>query len=433
MNIGDIISKIDISRLRRDYSIKPLIVSRNVLKTEWLTKEEFAYLYIELNLTGKELCLYLGCKIDKITAMCKKYNLYKPKQLVQKNIEKSIESKYGVKCVFSLSEIHEKGKDTSRKKYGCDYYSQTEESKQRYIDTCQEKYGVDNVSQLDSIKEKIKKTTVEHLGVEFPLRNSQVKEKMQNTCIKTYGVDNPAKAKQSKEKMKETNLKKHGKEYFTQTEDWKIKTNNTCQRIYKKDYFVQTDEFQDKSSETCLKKYGVKNVYQSPEIQKQMHQTSFERYGTIYYTQTNEYKKRCFETKKKNNSLGKSKEEDKIFEILLTKFPNTIHHPEPNEKYPFQCDFYIPELDLYIEYQGFKSHGSEPYDPNNTEHIKLIEEYKKKAEEINFKGEKKSQYLRYIETWTKEDPLKRETARKNKLNWIEFFNMNQFMDWFNKQ
>ena len=30
----------------------------------------------------------------------------------------------------------------------------------------------------------------------------------------------------------------------------------------------------------------------------------------------------------------------------------------------------------------------------------------------------------------KYNPLKRETARKNNLNWIEFFNMKQFMEWY---
>ena len=35
-----------------------------------------------------------------------------------------------------------------------------------------------------------------------------------------------------------------------------------------------------------------------------------------------------------------------------------------------------------------------------------------------------------IEVWTIRDPLKRETARKNNLNWIEFFTMDEFMKWY---
>lgn len=35
--------------------------------------------------------------------------------------------------------------------------------------------------------------------------------------------------------------------------------------------------------------------------------------------------------------------------------------------------------------------------------------------------------------WTHRDVLKRETAIKNNINYLEFFNMNQFNDWFNAQ
>ena len=42
------------------------------------------------------------------------------------------------------------------------------------------------------------------------------------------------------------------------------------------------------------------------------------------------------------------------------------------------------------------------------------------------------QFLRAIDVWTISDPLKRKTAKKNNLNWIEFFNMEQFMEWYNQ-
>lgn len=90
--------------------------------------------------------------------------------------------------------------------------------------------------------------------------------------------------------------------------------------------------------------------------------------------------------------------------------------------YPFACDFYIPELDLYIEYQGHFSHGKEPFDPHKEEHIKKVELWKSKN---------KRSYNDAINVWTVRDPLKRETARKNNLNWIEFFTMDEFMEWYN--
>ena len=100
------------------------------------------------------------------------------------------------------------------------------------------------------------------------------------------------------------------------------------------------------------------------------------------------------------------------------------------EKYPYKCDFYLPEIDLYIEYQGFPGHNNHPFDANNEQDLKIVEEWKQKSEEINYKGEKKKQYLGYINTWTISDPKKRECAKNNNLNWLEFFTLDEFNIWF---
>ena len=105
-----------------------------------------------------------------------------------------------------------------------------------------------------------------------------------------------------------------------------------------------------------------------------------------------------------------------------------------SELYPWKCDFYIPEIDLYIEYQGLWTHGVKsfnyngiqynchcPYDPNNLIHQEVIKQWKNKN--TNF-------YNSAIETWTVKDVLKRETAKKNNLNWIEFFTIKDFNDWY---
>lgn len=132
---------------------------------------------------------------------------------------------------------------------------------------------------------------------------------------------------------------------------------------------------------------------------------------------------RAIETKRKNKSFNISQEEEKISKLLFKKFIK-IKRQYRSKKYPFACDFYIPKLDLYIEYQGFWSHGDEPYDSNNINHNNIIKAWGSRGG--NF-------YNLAIETWTKRDPLKRETAKKNNLNWIEFFTMDQFMEWYNKQ
>lgn len=46
--------------------------------------------------------------------------------------------------------------------------------------------------------------------------------------------------------------------------------------------------------------------------------------------------------------------------------------------YPWHCDFYIKELDLYIEYQGYYTHGNHPFDIYNNEDKVHLNELKVK-------------------------------------------------------
>ena len=91
-----------------------------------------------------------------------------------------------------------------------------------------------------------------------------------------------------------------------------------------------------------------------------------------------------------------------------------------SEKYPFACDFYIPEIDTYIEYQGSWTHGKEPYlgTSKQLEKVKLWE-----SKNTRF-------YTSAIKTWTITDVLKRKIAKDNKLKYLEFFSIKDFNNWF---
>ncbi len=133
------------------------------------------------------------------------------------------------------------------------------------------------------------------------------------------------------------------------------------------------------------------------------------------------YINKVYNTKKKNNTFNTSKPEEDIYQLLLQKF-NNVKRQYKSKKYPFNCDFYIPELDLYIEYQGFWHHGFKPYNLEDQECINLVNKW--------LIGNTKF-YNKAIEIYTIKDPLKRKTAKENNLNWIEFFNMKEFMEWYN--
>ena len=227
------------------------------------------------------------------------------------------------------------------------------------------------------------------------------------TDIMHHGILH-TKLESNKQKIRETNIIKHGNPNY----------NNAKQRI-----------------QTNIKKYGEK----LESIQEKRKQSCLEKYGSEHYTQSDHYNKRInlynvkqFRTKRQNGTLESSKISDKIYKLLQEKFKYVIKEYK-SEKYPWKCDFYIPELDLYIEYQGYRCHGSEPFNENNQKHIRLIEKWKQKAKELNFAGKKKLQYLKFIKTWTQEDVEKRNKAKENNLNYLEFFNEKQFMNWYNQQ
>lgn len=121
--------------------------------------------------------------------------------------------------------------------------------------------------------------------------------------------------------------------------------------------------------------------------------------------------KKSLNTKLKHGTFIKSKSEDEFYKKLCTVFSeDDVVHGYSDDRYPFMCDFYIKSKDLFIEYQGHQTHGYEPYDKHNDKH---------------------SDYLKYMEahhndmsTWTTRDPLKLNTALKNKINLLLIYPKN---------
>ena len=145
------------------------------------------------------------------------------------------------------------------------------------------------------------------------------------------------------------------------------------------------------------------------------------------------YKK--YKTKKKNGTFKSSNCEDIIYQFLIYKFnedfDNVLYQYNKDKRYPFQCDFYIKSLDLFIEINFDPSNGKEPFDSNNKRHLKLIDEWTKKSNEYTLKHNKRSRYDNFIEVWTWRDVNKLKIAKKNNLNYLAIYNWNQFYDWFN--
>lgn len=258
----------------------------------------------------------------------------------------------------------------------------------------------------------------------------KVKIKAKQTCIDKYGVSSYTKTQECKDKIKQTCNVKYGVDNYMCSDEFRIKSKNTLLNKYHVDNPVKIQEVRDKMKDTCMNKYGFDSYSKTQEYKNKCKNTCLERYNTTSYTKTQECQEKIYNTKKQNNTHNTSKPEDKVYNLLLTKFnkDDIIRHYK-SRLYPFNCDFYIKPLNLYIEYNGYWTHGPESFSRNNTEHIKLLNDWKQRIKEKNFKGKNKKSYKDAIYTWTILDVKKLECFKKNKLNYKIFWTVGEVEDW----
>jgi hypothetical protein len=258
-------------------------------------------------------------------------------------------------------------------------------------------YGVDNPSKDKKVKDKRLNTFMKNYGVSNPNKTEKVKNKVKKTCLDKYG-GNPAKTEKVKNKAKQTCIDKYGVEYYSQTDEYKNKYKQTCFDKYGVEYSLQSKFVRDKGKQTCFDKYGVSSYSKTDEYKNRMK------------LQSNEIRQKVYLTKKKNNSFHISKPEEVVFKFLKEKFSNVTRQYK-DSRYPFICDFYVSEKDLFIEYQGTWSHGKKPFE-NTKEDLEKLNKWKSKNTKF---------YNNAIETWTVRDVLKRNIAKQNNLNYLELF------------
>ena len=171
---------------------------------------------------------------------------------------------------------------------------------------------------------------------------------------------------------------------------------------------------------TKLRKYGNKNyVNRAKAAQTNLRKTGYEtplsNPSVINSIDRDEWKRKQFATKKKNGTFKSSKQEDKIYELLKSVFPNIIRQYYSDE-YPFNADFYDPhQPHVRFEFQGMWTHGKHAFDENNVDDQNLVTFWKSKNTKY---------FDNAIDTWTRRDVIKRNTAKKNGIVLIEFWCIN---------
>ena len=77
--------------------------------------------------------------------------------------------------------------------------------------------------------------------------------------------------------------------------------------------------------------------------------------------------------------------------------------------------FYVPEKDLFIEYQGFWTYGKHPFDISSEKDLTILKKWRNLDQRI---------YKNGIDVWSVKDPVKRKIAEENNIKLVEIFSLN---------
>ena len=356
-----------------------------------------------------------------------KYGFESPAQseAIQEKRKHTCLEKYGCEHPAQSEIVQEKMKQTCLERYDSEYYLQTDEFKEKSKITSLEKYNTDRPCQSEKVKDKIKQTCLDRYDETSFMKTDEFRDMLKEYCLDTFDCENPAQSEEIKEKIKQTNLERYNKEYYSQTKEFKDK--------FKDAEYVKS--IQDKIKNTNKERYGADWYLQSYEHRSKYDDADFIehlkdlnrcKYGADWYFTSEEFKKKfenyewvksiqdkIYNTKKKNNTFNTSKIEEQI-KLYIDSLDVRYEHQYTSDQYPFNCDFYFPDYDLYVEIQGSWTHGGKPF-TGSEEDLKLLEKWKSKNTKY---------YQNAIETWTNRDVKKREIARQNELNYLEIFSCN---------
>lgn len=315
--------------------------------------------------------------------------------------------KYGSNSPFGNKDIIEKSNITKLIRYGNIYFTNP---LKRSL-TKEKKYGVKGYCN----PEKTKQTKL----IKYGDANFNNKEKYKETCLSRYGVKNAGGIEESIKKIKETKQLRYNDSSYNNHD----KIVDTTQQRYGVSYLLPNNmEYsKEKWIENAIKIFPnrieeIKNndAYYARHLLEQ--HTKVIHYGDPNFN--NPIKR--YNTMKENGSFKCSMEENYAYLYLSLNYPDTVRQYKDEERYPFNCDFYVPSLDLFIECNFHWTHQGHIYDPNSIEDQKLLYELQHKNGKY---------YDNAGKTWTIRDPLKYNTAKQNNLNYKIFWNLNELIKW----
>lgn len=212
------------------------------------------------------------------------------------------------------------------------------------------------------------------------------------------------------QKREETNLKRYGVKNVMSLPEILDKIKTSTQNKYGVDYAMQDKYLAQKQQDVISDKYGVKSFLGTKACRNQLVRRCMEKYGVSHPMQSKEVVSKNLQAKRKNGTFNTSCIEERIKAL-------GIFEPQYNKdaRYPYLCDFYDKDRDLFIEVNASWTHGYHWYDTEKDAGV--CAKWRAKSEDSTY-------YANALEVFTKRDVEKRETARVNNLNYVTLWDSN---------
>lgn len=330
-------------------------------------------------------------------------------------------------------------------------------------------YGVPHVVQSPVIQAKTRATNLrrygytnankrpfmrKHMSQVMKKNAPMIAAKSRKTCLGKYGVEyygQTAEARKAQSERMHGNLdvflaktratmqKRYGVNYSWESAALRNKAYSTMQKRYGTSCYCQSDDYRenldsimDKVRNTNMSRYGAPFYVQSDEykqnvdvIQDKIQSTMRDVYGASVYTQSESYKQNADKIQAKKNATMRQNGtfNTSSVEEHVKGFDDFESQYNKDARYPYLCDFYDKDRDLFIEVNASWTHGYHWYDAEND--VDTCKKWKVKSKKSDY-------YANALDVFTKRDVEKRECARVNSLNYVTLWD-NDGMDadlWF---
>lgn len=316
-------------------------------------------------------------------------------------------------------------------------------------------YGVPYVAQSPVFQAKTRATNLRRYGYTHAMKSPSMRKRLsqvmkknapmiaaksRKTCLEKYGVEyygQTAEARNAQSermranldvfmpKLRASMLKRYGVKYSWESATLRSKAQVTMRERYGSTCYVQSDEYKerldnimDKVRNTNMMRYGAPVYTQSDEytqkvndIQDKIQSTMRDMYGSSVYTQSDDYKQNLDKIQAKKNATMRQNGtfNTSSVEKHVKNFDAFASQYNKDARYPYLCDFYDKDRDLFIEVNASWTHGNHWYDVEKD--ATVCKKWKAKSKDSTY-------YANALEVFTKRDVEKRETALVNNLNYV---------------